>query len=129
MQRRTVIRLVQRGNQVGLIEVCFRARAFATGKYVNTQDGLTAYIYDDNGKSEESRPYRVAICEHDEERSLSANELTLWTPKPGQRVTEIDNEDSPVGIVVEAGEDISQVVWKNLRRQVPWVNSSLEPIW
>jgi hypothetical protein len=45
------------------------------------------------------------------------------------RVTEIDNEDSPVGIVVEAGEGISLVVWKNLRRQVSWVNSCLEPIW
>jgi hypothetical protein len=44
-------------------------------------------------------------------------------------VTEAGNEDSPVGIVVEAGEEISQVVWKNLRRQVSWVNASLQPVW
>lgn len=49
---------------------------FLTGQYVNTQDGLTAYIY---GQNDESLTYQIAICDHDEERSASASELTLYT--------------------------------------------------
>ena len=49
---------------------------FLTDQYVNTQDGLTAYIY---GKDDESRTYQIAICEHDEERNASESELTLYT--------------------------------------------------
>jgi hypothetical protein len=58
-------------------------RAFKVDQYVTTSDGLTGYIYEDNGSHEESGPYQIAICERDEERSVSASELTLWKSKPG----------------------------------------------
>jgi hypothetical protein len=56
-------------------------RAFNVGQYVTTPDGLTGYIFEDNGSYEDSRPYRIAICERDEERSVSASEVALWVPK------------------------------------------------
>jgi hypothetical protein len=56
-------------NQVGALKI---------GRYVNTQDGLTAFIFE--GDREESPTYQVAICERDEERTASANELALWVP-------------------------------------------------
>jgi hypothetical protein len=101
-------------------------RAFKTGQYVNTTDGFKGYIF---GNCEENRTYHVAVCEHDEERCVSASGLTPWSPQNGERVTEIDNENSPIGIIVEAGEEESSVVWTGLRRQVSWFNSHLEPVW
>ena len=95
-------------------------RAFKTDQYVTTSDGFTAYIY---GRDQ------IAICERDEERSVSASELTLWVPKVGERVTEAGNEDSPVGIIVDAGEENSLVVWTGFLRQVSWLNTGLEPAW
>jgi hypothetical protein len=67
----------------GLIQADCGTRAFKVDQYVNTSDGLTGYIYEDNGGDEESRPYQIAICEHDEERSVSASEVALWSPKAG----------------------------------------------
>lgn len=99
-------------------------RAFRPGQYAATRDGLTAFIYEVDHEENQ-----IAICERDEERTVSASELTNWSPQNGSRVTEIDNEGSPVGIVVEAGEEISQVVWTGLRSQVSFVNSRLEPVW
>jgi hypothetical protein len=104
-------------------------KAFKVGQYVNTSDGFTAFVYADCGSRVESNPYQIAICERDEERSATASELTPWSPQNGERVVEAGNESSPAGIVVETGEEISQVVWKNLHRQVSWVNSCLEPAW
>jgi hypothetical protein len=60
-------------------------RAFKVDQYVNTADGFTGYVYEDNGGHEESRPYRIAFCAQDEERNVSASELTLWAPKAGER--------------------------------------------
>jgi hypothetical protein len=97
---------------------------FKVDQYVNTSDGFIGYIFEDTGSA-----YRIAICERDEERDVSASELALWMPKAGRCVAEIDNEDSPVGIVVDAGEEISLVVWRGLQRQVSWVNSCLQPVW
>jgi hypothetical protein len=65
-------------------------RALKVDQYVNTTDGLTGYIFEDNGGYEDSRPYRIAICERDEERSVSASEVSLWIPEPG------DNNSEPV---------------------------------
>jgi hypothetical protein len=126
MHLRTVIRLVRlRGGQVtSIIQAGRSVREFRGGQYANTSDGFTGFIYADNGGH-----YQVAICEHDEERRCSASELTPWTPKNGDRVVEADNDDSPIGTVVEAGEEISLVVWKGLMRQVSFVNSCLEPAW
>lgn len=58
-------------------------RLFKVDQYVNTLDGLTGYVYADNGSHEENRTYEVAICERDEERFCSASELSLWVPKAG----------------------------------------------
>jgi hypothetical protein len=99
-------------------------RLFKADQYVNTSDGLTGYIYEDSGSE-----YQIAICEHDEERCISASELMPWSPQNGDRVVEAGNEGSPVGIVVDAGEEISLVVWRGLQRQVSWVNSCLQPVW
>jgi hypothetical protein len=96
---------------------------FKTGQYVNTSDGFTGYIYEDNGE------YQIAICERDEERSVTASDLTRWSPRNGERVVETGNDNSLIGIVVEAGNEISEVVWKGLLRQVSFVNSCLEPVW
>jgi hypothetical protein len=60
-------------------------RAFKVDQYVSTSDGLTGYVYQDNGNHEENDPYQIAICERDEERCSSASELTLWTPKAGEQ--------------------------------------------
>lgn len=99
---------------MGMIEV---------GQYVRTPAGVGMIF----GKTESQ--YEIALVERDEEVTFSAPDLIAWTPEDCERVTDIDNEDSPVGIVVEAGEEISQVVWKNLRRQAAWGNSYLEPAW
>jgi hypothetical protein len=93
------------------------------GAYARTPGGIVFIMGCDGGN------YRTVSTERDEERKYSRSKLTAWSPKAGERVIEADNEDSPVGIVVEAGEEISLVVWKNLRRQVSWVNSCLEPVW
>jgi hypothetical protein len=53
-------------------------RLFKVGQYATTTDGLTGFIFEDTGSA-----YNIAICEHDEERSVSASELTLWSPKAG----------------------------------------------
>jgi hypothetical protein len=58
-------------------------RAFKVDQYVTTSDGLTGDIYEDTGQHEEKRPYQIAICEHDEERWVSASDVTLWVPKLG----------------------------------------------
>jgi hypothetical protein len=99
-------------------------RAFKAGQYVNTPDGFTALIY---GRDHEEN--QIAICQHDEERSACDSELTPWSPRNGERVAEAGNEHSPLGIVVEAGEGTSLVVWKNFLRQQTWLHADLEPAW
>ena len=96
---------------------------FKAGTYARTPDGIVCIQGCDGGR------YLTVHTERDEERKYKRSKLTAWSPKAGERVTEIDNEDSPVGIVVEAGNEISLVVWKNLRRQVSFLNSCLEPAW
>jgi hypothetical protein len=95
---------------------------FKTGQYVTTSDGFTGFIYGHDGGR-----YEVAICEHDEERRCSASDLKPWVPKDGERVTEANNEHSPTGTIIEAGEETSIVVWPPLRRQVEWCSRHLEP--
>jgi hypothetical protein len=96
---------------------------FKADTYARTSDGIV-YIFG----YEDSR-YQAVRTDCEEEGEYFSSDLTPWSPQNGERVTEADNERSPIGIVVEAGEDISQVVWKNLWQQVPWVNSRLEPAW
>jgi hypothetical protein len=80
---------------------------------VRTKDGFTGFIYGVEGDR-----YKIAICEHDEERSCKPSKLEPWVPRISERVVEADNEDSPIGIVVDAaGEEFSLVVWPPLRRQ------------
>jgi hypothetical protein len=105
-------------------------RAFKPGQYVNTSDGFTAYVYDDNGLHEENRPYQVAICEHDEERCYSASELTMWIPKAGDGVVEANCGDGEIGQFLHTyGDDTSVVKWKSFPLPEIRLNSSLEPIW
>jgi hypothetical protein len=101
--------------------------AFKVGQYVNTSDGFTAFIYADCGRREESRPYQIAICEHDEERSVSASELTLWVPKAGESVMDAHGE---VGEFLHTYGDATSVVkWKSFPLPEIRLNSGLEPIW
>jgi hypothetical protein len=97
--------------------------ALEAGQYARTSDGFTAYIY---GRDHEEN--HVAICRHNEERTALANELTPWSPQNGERVVEAGNEGG-LGIVVEAGDEESLVVWKGFLRQVSWLNTNLEPVW
>jgi hypothetical protein len=96
-------------------------RAFKT--YARTAYGIVFILFCEDNR------YRTVHTDRDEEAEYSASDMTPWSPQNGERVTEIDNEDSPVGIVVEAGEEESSVVWTGLRRQVSWFNSHLEPVW
>jgi hypothetical protein len=100
-----------------------RVGSFKVGQYARTSDG-TVFIQGFCGGS-----YQAVRTDRDEEGEYLASDLTPWSPQNGERVVEAGNEGSPVGIVVEAGEGDSLVVWKNLRRQVSWVNSCLQPTW
>jgi hypothetical protein len=91
-------------------------------------NGRVGYLFNDNGNEEEDRPYRVALYCDETDENFSASELTTWSPQNGEHVTEIDNNNSPIGIIVEAGEEESLVVWTGLHRQVSWFNSHLEPV-
>jgi hypothetical protein len=93
------------------------------GGYARTTNG-TVFILGCEGGS-----YQTASTERDEECEYPASDLTHWSPQNGGLVVEAGNDDSPVGIVVEAGVEISLVVWRSLQRQVSWVNSCLEPAW
>jgi hypothetical protein len=91
--------------------------------YVRTQDGI-GFIFGCEGDR-----YQVVSVERDEERSVSASDLTPWTPRKSDRVTEAGNEDSPIGFVVYAGEGTSEVVWEGFIRQQTWLNKNLDPAW
>jgi hypothetical protein len=105
-------------------------RAFKVGQYANTTDGLTGYIYEDNGGDDECRPYQVAICEHDEERCCSASELVLWSPKSGEPIVEANCEDGEVGEYLHAyGDGTSVVKWKSFPLPEIRLNTSIEPVW
>jgi len=111
----------------GLIETGFDVRAFKAGQYVNTADGFTGYVFEDNGDNEDG-PYQVAICEHDEERRCSASELILWAPKAGDSVVEANSENGVQGIVVDIDDDGRSVVkWKCFLQTQTWFNTNLEP--
>jgi hypothetical protein len=101
-------------------------RVFEQGQYVRTSDGFTGYIYEDSGDPEESRTYQIVICERDEERLVSASEVTLWVPKAGDEV---------VNAFGETGEFLhrydvrtSVVKWKEFPLPQICLSASLEPI-
>ena len=111
----------------GIIQADCRVRAFKVDQYVNTSDGFTGYIFEDNGNREENRPYQIAICERDEERCVSASELTLWSPKAGDPVVDSHGE---VGEFLHTyGDDTSVVKWKSFPLPEIRFNTNLEPIW
>jgi hypothetical protein len=93
------------------------------GGHARTVDGIVFIV-----GCEDNR-YQTVRTDRDEEGEYSASDMTPWSPQNSEQVVEAGNENSPIGIVVEAGEDISLVVWRGLQRQVSWVNSCLEPIW
>jgi hypothetical protein len=96
---------------------------FRADTYARVSDGIV-YILGDGGGS-----YQTVRTDREEYGEYSACDLTPWSPQDDERVVEANNEDSPVGVVVDAGEDISLVVWRGLRSQVSFVNSRLEPVW
>jgi hypothetical protein len=96
---------------------------FKAGEYARTVDGIVLILNFGVGS------FRTVRTDGEEERVYLASDLTPWSPQNDERVVEANNEDSPIGIVVDGGEDISLVVWKNLRSQVSFVNSRLEPVW
>jgi hypothetical protein len=103
-------------------------RAFKPGQYVNTSDGLTGYVFWDNGGREEDRPFEIAICERDEERCCSVSELTLWVPKPGDSI--VDCEDGEIGEFLHTYDDDTSVVkWKSFSIPEIRLNTTIEPIW
>jgi hypothetical protein len=102
------------------------SHAFKFGQYVNTSDGLTGYVFEDNG-GDECRPFQIAICRGDEERCYSASELTLWIPKAGEPVVDAQGE---VGECLHAyGAATSVVKWKCFPLPEIRLNTGLEPIW
>jgi hypothetical protein len=98
-------------------------RAFRGGQYANTPDGIVLILGYKNNR------YQTVRIDRDEERDYFASGLADWSPQNGEQVVEAGNENSPTGTVVEAGEDISLVVWAGLLRHVSFVNSCLEPVW
>jgi hypothetical protein len=94
------------------------------GRHVSrTPDGVVHVQGFDGGR------YQTVHTERDEERKYKRSKLTAWSPRPGERVVEASNEDCVIGIVIEAGEEISLVKWGCLLRQVSFLNSCLEPVW
>ena len=91
------------------------------GQYVRTPEGVEIVF----GKTESK--YEIALVERDAEVTYPATLLAAWTPC--ERVAESGNEDGPVNIVVETGEEISLVKWDGLLRQVSFCNVGLEPAW
>jgi hypothetical protein len=96
---------------------------FKAGTYARTSDGIVLIQGFDGGSCQ------VVSTERDEEREYLASDLMPWSPQDGERVTEINNEDSPVGFIVYEGDGTSEVVWKGFVRQQTWLNKNLEPAW
>jgi hypothetical protein len=102
-------------------------RAFKTGQYVKTSDGFIGYIFGDSGDLEENKPYRVAICERNKERNISASELTLWSRKASERVVEANNENCVIGIVIDVFDECRALVkWPGFTRLQSWPYADLE---
>ncbi len=91
--------------------------------YARLVDGIVFILGFKNGL------YQTVRTDRDEEREYFAGDLTPWSPRNGERVTEANCEDGVAGTILESGEEISMVKWDSLSRQASWVNSSLEPIW
>ena len=103
-------------------------RAFQPGQHVRTYDGLTGYIYEDNGAPDEDRPYQIAIYERDEERSVSASEVTLWVPNAGDRIVERSFEDGEKGEFLHMyGDGTCVVKWDTFPLPQIVLCASLEP--
>ena len=96
---------------------------FKTGQYARIKDGIVFILGYENNR------YQAVRIDRDEEREYFASDLTPWSPQNDDRVVELYNEDTPTGIIIDAGENESSVVWKGLLRQASWVNSTLEPAW
>ena len=97
-------------------------RLFESGQYVTTADGLTGYIHEDNGGV-----YQIVLCERDEERTVSAGEVTLWMPKAGD---EVANAEGETGEFLHRYDERTSVVrWSEFPLPQIWLTSKLEPVW
>lgn len=49
---------------------------YDVGQYVTTLDGLTGFVFEIADGA-----LTIAICEHDEERTVPASDVSLWMPR------------------------------------------------
>jgi hypothetical protein len=97
---------------------------FEEGDYARTSDGVFYII----GRGDDC--YQVASTERDEEPFYRADELTPWSPLPGECVMEANNEHGLPGLVVAIdGNGNTQVKWLQFNRLQTWSNADLEPAW
>ncbi|KJC53459.1 hypothetical protein UB31_08570 [Bradyrhizobium sp. LTSP849] len=96
---------------------------FEVGAYARTSDGIVCVI----GGSEKG--YEVTRTERDEECFYRADELSPWSPLPGDRVVEAGNENCAAGVVIDVDSGTSQVKWPHFNRLLNWDNAHLEPAW
>jgi hypothetical protein len=105
---------------------------FAGGDHARISDGMV-YILDvkPNGcvreSSEELGGYWVVRTDNDVEFFCRPDELTPWTPSPGEIV--IDPQDDETGVIVEAHDGRSLVKWPRHSEPQIWANADLQPKW
>jgi hypothetical protein len=97
-------------------------RASDVGQYARLSDGAAVYVY-----GYEDGRYQTVRMDRDEECTHLGCELTPWTPAPGERVVEANNEDCISGTVVETGAGTSLVNWLGFNEPQVWRNAKLEP--
>jgi hypothetical protein len=99
-------------------------RGITEGAYARTSDGVV-YIFGVGASG-----YEVVHTERDEERFHSEDQLSPWSPLPGEHVTEAWTEVAGVtGVIIKADEETSLVMWSGLNEPQTWPNKDLEPAW
>ena len=101
--------------------------SFKKGSYARAPGGIV-YILDGGDSG-----YWVASVELNDERFFHPNELSSWSPLPGERVTEsktdCDDNSFIIGVIVTAGQRTSLVKWDDSAEPEVWRNTQLEPVW
>jgi hypothetical protein len=91
------------------------------GEFARASDGVV-FIY---GHDEER--YHTVRVDRDEECTHLECDLTPWTPTPGERIAEANNEDCIGGTVIETGDCSALVKWTGFIEPQMWRNNKLEP--
>ena len=109
------------------------ARKFTVGQFVritadDDTNGEVGIVYEDDGTDEHSDPYHVALYDDDaSEEWYSADEMTPWLPKVGERVVEAGVEDDEGGTVLSIGNGRAKVLWDSYPHAQDWPVAELEP--